>query len=162
MTRSLLLFLYDAKLAGPPSPSQPVVASASQKSLLILTSHRYFPHVLFSLALTTISINLVSHRRTAEDERSRVQARISVLESIKEQLQSGKPLSNEELDRQKKLARPPVRIKISTFRKRHLRIQSSFIEPSHRRIPWPQPCIKGHGILRWDSIISTTLSNLTG
>ena len=68
-------------------------------------SHRYFPHVLFAIALTSISINLVSHRRTAEDERSRVQAQISVLESIKSQLQSGKPLSNEELDRQKKLAR---------------------------------------------------------
>jgi hypothetical protein len=70
-----------------------------------LFSHRYFPHVLFSIALTSISINLVSQRRTAEDERFRVQAQISVLESIKEQLQSGKLLSNEELDRQKKLAR---------------------------------------------------------
>ena len=70
-----------------------------------LFSHRYFPHALFAIALTSISINLVSHRRTAEDERSRVQARISVLESIKEQLQSGKALSNEELDRQMKLAR---------------------------------------------------------
>lgn len=70
-----------------------------------LFSHRYFPHALFAIALTSISINLVSHRRTAEDERSRVQAQISVLESIKEQLQSGKPLSKEELDRQKKLVR---------------------------------------------------------
>lgn len=70
-----------------------------------LFSHRYFPHTLFAIALTSISINLVSHRRNAEDERSRVQAQISVLESIKEQLQSGKPLSNEELDRQKRLAR---------------------------------------------------------
>ena len=70
-----------------------------------LFSHRYFPHALFAIALTSISINLVSQRRTAEDERSRVQAQISVLESIKEQLQSGKPLSDEELDKQKKLAR---------------------------------------------------------
>ena len=68
-----------------------------------LFSHRYFPHALFAIALTSISINLVSQRRSAEDERSRVQAQISVLESIKEQLQSGKLLSNEELDRQKKL-----------------------------------------------------------
>ena len=50
-------------------------------------------------------MNLTSQRRTAEDERSRIQAQISVLESIKEQLHSGKVLSNEELDRQKKLAR---------------------------------------------------------
>lgn len=71
-----------------------------------LFSNRYFPHALFAIALTSISINLVSHRRTAEDERSRIQAQISVLESIKEQLQSDKPLSNEELERLKKLVRP--------------------------------------------------------
>jgi MoxR-like ATPase len=70
-----------------------------------LFSHRYFPHVLYAIALTSISINLASQRRTAEDERSGIQAQISVLQSIKEQLLSGKPLSNEELDRQKKLAR---------------------------------------------------------
>ena len=71
-----------------------------------LFSNRYFPHALFAIALTSISINLVSHRRTAEDERSRIQAQISVLESIKEQLQSDKPLSNEELEKLKKLVRP--------------------------------------------------------
>jgi hypothetical protein len=70
-----------------------------------LFSSRYFPHVLFAITLTSISINLVSYRRTTEDERFRVQAQISVLESIKEQLQSGKPMSNEELERQMKLAR---------------------------------------------------------
>ena len=70
-----------------------------------LFSHPYFPHTLFAIALTSISINLTSQRRTAEDERSRIQAQISVLESIKEQLHSGKLLSNEELDRQKRLAR---------------------------------------------------------
>ena len=70
-----------------------------------LFSHPYFPHTLFAIALTSISMNLTSQRRTAEDERSRIQAQISVLESIKEQLHTGKVLSNEELDRQKKLAR---------------------------------------------------------
>lgn len=71
-----------------------------------LFSNRYFPHVLSAIALTSISINLTSHRRTAEEERSRIQAQISVLESIKEQLQSDKPLSSEELQRLKKLVRP--------------------------------------------------------
>jgi len=71
-----------------------------------LFSNRYFPHAFFAIALTSISINLISHRRTAEDERSRIQAQISVLESIKEQLQSDKPLSSEELERLKKLVRP--------------------------------------------------------
>ena len=82
-----------------------------------LFSNRYFPHALFAIALTSISINLVSHRRTAEEERSRVQAQISVLESIKEQLQSGKPLSNEELDRLKKLAARSV--EVDNDRERH-------------------------------------------
>lgn len=71
-----------------------------------LFSNRYFPHAFFAIALTSISINLISHRRTVEDERSRIQAQISVLESIKEQLQSDKPLSSEELERLKKLVRP--------------------------------------------------------
>jgi len=55
--------------------------------------------------LTSISINLISHRRTAEGERSGIQAQISVLESMKEQLQSDKPLSNEELAKLKRLVR---------------------------------------------------------
>jgi uncharacterized protein YcbK (DUF882 family) len=71
-----------------------------------LFSNRYFPHALFAIALTSISINLISHRRTAEEERSRIQAQISVLESIKKQLQSDEPLSNEELEKLKKLVRP--------------------------------------------------------
>ena len=83
-----------------------------------LFSNRYFPHALFAIALTSISINLVSHRRTAEEEQSRIQAQISVLESIKEQLQSGKPLSNEELDRLKKLAARSV-VDVDNDRERH-------------------------------------------
>jgi hypothetical protein len=71
-----------------------------------LFTHRYFPHAFLAIALTSISINLISHRRTVEDERSKIKAQISVLESIKEQLQSDKPLSNEELAKLKKLVRP--------------------------------------------------------
>ena len=79
-----------------------------------LFSNRYFPHALFAMALTSLSINLISHRKTAEDERSRIQAQISVLESIKEQQQlpsddsKKKPLSSEELERLKRLVRPVV------------------------------------------------------
>ncbi|KAF8802652.1 hypothetical protein BYT27DRAFT_7260949 [Phlegmacium glaucopus] len=71
-----------------------------------LFSNRYFPHAIYAIALTSISINLISHRKAAEDERSRIQAQISVLESVKEQLQSDKPLSNEELEKMKRLVRP--------------------------------------------------------
>lgn len=65
----------------------------------------YLPHVLYSLALTSLSINLVGRRRTTEDERARVAAQLSILASIKEQLRGEAPLSAAELARLKKLAR---------------------------------------------------------
>ena len=107
-----------------------------------LFSHRYFPHALFAIALTSISINLVSHRRTAEDERSRIQAQISVLESIKEQLQSGKPLSNEELDRQKKLARS-----VENDRERNKAVSWTDVFRSARK---PQPSDGEAELNKWE------------
>ncbi|KIM36773.1 hypothetical protein M413DRAFT_448905 [Hebeloma cylindrosporum] len=68
----------------------------------------YFPHVIYAIALTTISINLKGQRSTIEDEKSRIGAQISILEGIKQQLQSNQPLSTEELERLKKLARPTI------------------------------------------------------
>ena len=65
----------------------------------------YFPHVLYSVALTSISINLVGFKKHAEDDTSRINAKISILDSIKRQLQSNEPLSTDELERLKKLAR---------------------------------------------------------
>ncbi|TFK45104.1 hypothetical protein BDQ12DRAFT_621724 [Crucibulum laeve] len=67
----------------------------------------YFPHALYSVAITSISIHLVGKKRSIEDERARISAQTSILESIKAQLQSDKSLSNDELGRLKKLARPP-------------------------------------------------------
>jgi hypothetical protein len=67
----------------------------------------YLPHALYSVAITSISIHLVSQKRTFSDERARVKAQISILESISEQLQSDKPFSTEEFERMKRLARPP-------------------------------------------------------
>lgn len=65
----------------------------------------YLPHVIASVALTSISINLVSFRKTAEDEVARVNAQISILESIKQQLQSKESLPTNELERLRTLAR---------------------------------------------------------
>lgn len=67
----------------------------------------YLPHALYSVAITSISIHLVSQRRTSSDERARVNAQISILESISQRLQSDQPFSNDELERMKRLARPP-------------------------------------------------------
>ncbi|KAG6831617.1 hypothetical protein H0H87_004679 [Tephrocybe sp. NHM501043] len=45
-------------------------------------------------------------RKLADDERAHVAAQTSILESIRDQLKSDKPLSNDELVRLKRLARP--------------------------------------------------------
>ncbi|KAG5725061.1 hypothetical protein E4T56_gene12412 [Termitomyces sp. T112] len=66
----------------------------------------YFPHAIYSLAIITLSIHLVSQRRLADDERAHIAAQTSILESIRDQLKSNKPLSNEELTRLRRLARP--------------------------------------------------------
>lgn len=67
----------------------------------------YIPHALFAIAVTSISIHLVNKRRTFSDEEARARARISILESIAEQLRSEKPGSDGELERLKRLVRAP-------------------------------------------------------
>ena len=68
----------------------------------------YLPHVLYSLALTSVSINLVGKRKSVDDEKSRIGAQLSILESLKEQLLSKNPPSVAEIERLKKLARPAM------------------------------------------------------
>jgi len=72
---------------------------------MALFSSPYFPHALYSLVCLSISVNFLSLRRTAEEEKARIQAQISILESIKEQLQAP-TLNADELERLKKLAKP--------------------------------------------------------
>jgi hypothetical protein len=71
-------------------------------------SSPYLPHAIYAIALTSISIHLVNQRRTSEEDKSRVNAQISILESVRDQLRSDKPLSNDELARLKKLASAPL------------------------------------------------------
>lgn len=73
----------------------------------MLFTSAYIPHALYSAAITSISIHLVSTRKSADSDRAHINAQISILESIKEQLQSNKPISNDELERLKRLARTP-------------------------------------------------------
>ena len=71
----------------------------------------YIPHALSAVAVMSISIHLVNKRRTFSDEEASTRARISILESIAEQLRSeGQPSSNggEELERLKRLVRAPA------------------------------------------------------
>ncbi|KAF5373277.1 hypothetical protein D9615_007394 [Tricholomella constricta] len=69
-------------------------------------SSPYLPHAIYSVAIISISIHLVNQRKLVSDERARIAAQTSILESISEQLRSDKPLSATELDRLKGLARP--------------------------------------------------------
>ncbi|PFH47356.1 hypothetical protein AMATHDRAFT_87761 [Amanita thiersii Skay4041] len=69
----------------------------------------YIPHTLYAIAVTSISIHLVSERKSTSEELSRINARISILESIADQLrltEGGKhTLASDGLDRLKRLAR---------------------------------------------------------
>ncbi|GLB41655.1 hypothetical protein LshimejAT787_1002550 [Lyophyllum shimeji] len=66
----------------------------------------YLPHAIYSVAIISLSIHLVNQRKLASEERARIAARTSILESIAEQLRSDKPLSENELEKLKRLARP--------------------------------------------------------
>ncbi|KAF8075131.1 hypothetical protein FPV67DRAFT_1665863 [Lyophyllum atratum] len=66
----------------------------------------YLPHAIYSVAVVSISIHLVNQRKLASDERARITAQTSILESISEQLRSDKPLSENELEKLRRLARP--------------------------------------------------------
>ncbi|KAG5654187.1 hypothetical protein H0H81_006569 [Sphagnurus paluster] len=66
----------------------------------------YLPHAIYSVAIVSLSIHLVNQRKLAGDERARIAAQTSILESISEQLRSNKAISGDELERLKRLARP--------------------------------------------------------
>jgi len=69
---------------------------------------KYFPHAIYSLAITSISVHLISQKRRIAEDRARIAARISILESVLEQLQENKDVPLDELDRLHRLARPSV------------------------------------------------------
>jgi len=69
---------------------------------------RYFPHAIYSLAITSISVHLVSQKRKIAEDRARIAARISILESVIEQLRENKDVPLDELDRLHRLAQPSV------------------------------------------------------
>jgi len=66
-------------------------------------SLRYAPHIVYSLALTSVSMHLLYQRREAEEDRSRLSARISILESLVDRLNRGERINQGEVDRLRKL-----------------------------------------------------------
>jgi hypothetical protein len=68
-------------------------------------SLRYAQHIIYSLAITSISIHLLNTRKSTEATHSQLQAQISVLESITQRLRAGEDVSDAEVDRLKRLVR---------------------------------------------------------
>ncbi|KAG1746383.1 hypothetical protein EDB19DRAFT_1689195 [Suillus lakei] len=70
-----------------------------------MSGTQYIPHILYSTALTSISMHLLWQRKTADEDRARFKAQTSILQDLIEQLRSGKLISDEEITRSRNLAR---------------------------------------------------------
>ena len=65
----------------------------------------YLPHILYSTALTSVSIHLLWQRTTEREDRARYHAQASILQDLAQQLRSNVPITDEEITRLKNLAR---------------------------------------------------------
>jgi hypothetical protein len=67
---------------------------------------RHTPHIVYSLAIVSLGIHTLWHKKTAEAQRAQIAARISILETLAADLRSGKNISDTEVERLKRLSRP--------------------------------------------------------
>lgn len=65
----------------------------------------YVPHIIYSVAITTFSIHLISQKTDIRERQSQITAKLSILESIRDRLQAGERIPAEEMMRLRKLAR---------------------------------------------------------
>lgn len=70
-----------------------------------MSGAQYIPHILYSTAVTSISMHLLWQRKTADEDRARFKAQASILQDLIEQLRSGKSISDEEITKSRNLAR---------------------------------------------------------
>lgn len=63
----------------------------------------YWLHVLYSTAISTLSIHLVVHRNSYKDEKSRILGKISVLEEMANRLKTGEQIPAEEMKHLRRL-----------------------------------------------------------
>ncbi|KAG2065248.1 hypothetical protein BDR04DRAFT_1108789 [Suillus decipiens] len=70
-----------------------------------MSGTQYIPHIIYSTALTSISMHLLWQRKTADEDRARFKAQTSILQGLIEQLRSGKSISDEEITKSRNLAR---------------------------------------------------------
>ncbi|KAF5377705.1 hypothetical protein D9757_009355 [Collybiopsis confluens] len=65
----------------------------------------YLPHILYSVANVSLALHLVYQRNAFAEEKARINGQESVLESIADELRSNRPLSVDDLQMLKRLAR---------------------------------------------------------
>jgi hypothetical protein len=70
----------------------------------------YLPHVLYSLAVTSLATHLLWRRTASEEQRRRVGAEIGMLESLTHRLRTGERIADDELERLRNLVRNPVEV----------------------------------------------------
>ena len=103
-------------MSGPKSPLDNHVdirASASDERIStrlrlfrqrLPMSLRFMPHIIYSLALTSFSMHLLYERRAAEEDRVQYSGKISILETLVQDLEQGQRMDSQELKRLRKLA----------------------------------------------------------
>lgn len=62
------------------------------------------PHIIYSLALTSFSMHLLYERRAAAEDRAHYSGKISILETLVENLERGRSMDSHEVERLRKLA----------------------------------------------------------
>lgn len=67
-------------------------------------SLRYMPHIVYSLALTSFSMHLLYERRATEEDRAHYSGKISILETLVQNLEQGQTMDPREVERLRKLA----------------------------------------------------------
>lgn len=64
---------------------------------------RYLPHVLYALAITSVSIHLLVQRKGGAEQRLQTRAQIDVLESVTQRLRSGESVTDAEIERLRRM-----------------------------------------------------------
>ena len=67
-------------------------------------SLRYMPHIMYSLALTSFSMHLLYERRATDEDRAHYSGKISILETLVQNLEQGRTMDPREVERLRKLA----------------------------------------------------------
>ena len=65
----------------------------------------YIPHLIYSTALTSLSLHLLYQKKQSEMDRAHLAAQTSILEALAHRLRSGQNISDEEVERLCRLAK---------------------------------------------------------